>query len=225
MKKNSIYSAILGAATTAGCFATEVFGVIVAGELLPIVGPIAAGAVAFSAGKLIFTEGKQTEENGEDVSKSLSFTSENVSQSKVDKIIEKANKDNAQIYSMITKIDDQKVSDKVKVLYDLVKKIIEAVKKNPAKLKQADKFFSYYLPTTVNFLKKYDEIENQKTGMEEMEKFMADTETMLDKIEVAFKSQLTKLYESDIMDADAEMKLFDTMLKSDGISGDSDFKL
>lgn len=225
MKKNSIYSALLGAATTAGCFATEVFGVIVAGELLPIVGPIAAGAVAFGAGKMIFTEGSQKKENGEDVSKSLTFTSETVTKSETDKILEKANKDNAQIYSMINRIDDLKVVDKVKELYDIVKKIIDAVKKNPAKLKQADKFFSYYLPTTVNFLKKYDEIENQKTGMEEMEKFMANTEAMLDKIEVAFRSQLTKLYESDIMDADAEMKLFDTMLKSDGISGDSDFKL
>ena len=58
-----------------------------------------------------------------------------------------------------------------------------------------------------------------------MKAFMAKTEKMLSKIEVAFKSQLTNLYKSDMMDTDAEMKLFDTMLKSDGISGEEDFKI
>ena len=48
---------------------------------------------------------------------------------------------------------------------------------------------------------------------------------MLEKIEVAFKSQLNNLYQSDMMDTNAEMKLFDSMLKSDGISGEQDFKI
>ena len=77
----------------------------------------------------------------------------------------------------------------------------------------------------MNFLYKYDEIENQQIGTEEMQDFMNKTEKMLEKIEIAFKSQLNNLYKSDMMDTDAEMKVFDTMLKSDGISGEQDFKI
>ena len=54
---------------------------------------------------------------------------------------------------------------------------------------------------------------------------MVKTSSMLDKIEIAFQEQLNALFAADMLDANAEMKVFDTMLKSDGISGESDFKL
>ena len=42
----------------------------------------------------------------------------------------------------------------------------------------------------------------------------------------AFKKQLSNLYQSDMIDTDAEMKVFDTMLKSDGYDvDDNDFKI
>ena len=77
-------------------------------------------------------------------------------------------------------------------------------------------FFGYYLPVTINILTKYDEIENQKLNTEDSKKFMESTQKMVKKINEAFKKQLSNLYQSDMIDTDAEMKVFDTMLKSDG---------
>lgn len=213
MKNGPIYSAILGAATTAICIGLEF-------SLFPA---IVVGVIAYGAGNMIFSTGR--EDGLESITKSMTFTSDGVTEGSLESILTKATKDNAQIYFMINKIEDPNVVRRIRSLHDIVAKIIAAVKKSPNKLKQADKFFSYYLPTTVNFLHKYDEIENQEIGTEEMKAFMAKTEKMLEKIEIAFKSQLNNLYKADMMDTDAEMKLFDTMLKSDGISGEKDFKI
>jgi 5-bromo-4-chloroindolyl phosphate hydrolysis protein len=214
MKNGPIYSAVLGAATTMICLGLEF-------ALLPAV---VVGVVAYAAGNMIFSTGN-TNNGLEEMTNTMKFTSDGVNESKLDSVLAKAAKDNAQIYFMINKIDDPNVVRRIRSLHDIVAKIIAAVKKSPKKLKQADKFFSYYLPTTVSFLHKYDEIENQRIGTEEMKEFMEKTEAMLEKIEVAFKSQLNNLYQSDMMDTNAEMKLFDSMLKSDGISGEQDFKI
>ena len=39
--------------------------------------------------------------------------------------------------------------------------------------------------------------------------------------ENSFKTILSSLYQNDIMDADADMKVYDMMLKADGIVGDN----
>ena len=75
-------------------------------------------------------------------------------------------------------------------------------------------------------MSKYDEIENQKLNTEDSKKFMESTQKMVKKINEAFKKQLSNLYQSDMIDTDAEMKVFDTMLKSDGYDvDDNDFKI
>ena len=61
---------------------------------------------------------------------------------------------------------------------------------------------------------------------EDSKKFMESTQKMVKKINEAFKKQLSNLYQSDMIDTDAEMKVFDTMLKSDGYDvDDNDFKI
>lgn len=82
------------------------------------------------------------------------------------------------------------------------------------------------MPVTINILTKYDEIENQKLNTEDSKKFMESTQKMVKKINEAFKKQLSNLYQSDMIDTDAEIKVFDTMLKSDGYDvDDNDFKI
>ena len=47
---------------------------------------------------------------------------------------------------------------------------------------------------------------------------------MVKKINKAFKVQLANIYQADIIDTDAEMKVFENMLKSDGYQ-DDDFNI
>lgn len=113
----------------------------------------------------------------------------------------------------------------IKEINDTVNKIIYAIEKKPEKYKNIGNFFDYYLPVTIKILNRYDEIENQRLTTEESKKFMRSTERMIKKINEAFKKQLSNLYQSDIIDTDAEMKVFEAMLKSEGYDEDNDFDI
>ena len=74
-------------------------------------------------------------------------------------------------------------------------------------------------------MKKYDEIENQRLESEEGKKFMENTRKMVSTIKNSFNEQLSNLYQTDMIDTDADMKVFKTMLKTDGYSEIDDFNI
>ena len=105
---------------------------------------------------------------------------------------------------------------------DSVSKIIDTVEKKPKKVNQTSNFFDYYLPITVKLVERYDEIENQKLSSSESKKFLQSTNKMIGEINRAYKKILSDLYRTDIVDMDAEMKVFDSLLKTDGFN-DAEF--
>ena len=139
--------------------------------------------------------------------------------------MQEAKNTNSQIANMAPKIEEESIRAQIKEINETVSKIISTVESKPEKYEKIDNFFDYYLPVTLNILKRYDEIENQRLTSKESEKFMLQTKSMIEKINVAFKNQLSNLYQSDIVDTDAEMKVFDAMLKADGYDAASDFKI
>ena len=70
-------------------------------------------------------------------------------------------------------------------------------------------------------MNKYDEVENQKLKSKEGKEFLLKANRMINETNDAFSSILSSLYQSDIMDVDADMKVYDLMLKADGITGDN----
>ena len=168
------------------------------------------GAVAYAASELILHTKKKEEIS---TTKTLYET------------LSEAKNENSKIYNMIDKVEDTKLKDNIKEIHDTVSKIINTIEKKPEKYKSMNNFFSYYLPVTLNILIKYDEIENQKLSSEDSKKFMLQTENMIEKINSAFKNQLSNLYQSSIVDTDAEMKVFESMLEADGYDTTNDFKI
>ena len=133
----------------------------------------------------------------------------------------------------ITKVQGRKfdkpnsnVKGVVEVTLDdcFVVKDIRIIEK-PEKIKKIRNFLSYYLPVTKKILERYDEIENQKLTTTETKKFMNSVEEMIAKIKTAFEEQLSNIYQTEMIDTDAELKVFETMLKSDGFIDNIDFDL
>lgn len=171
---------------------------------------LAIGAAAFGAGELIFRKkDPETEKSKNTFAKTISDAKDK----------------NYQIEKIVPLLEDPELVENVKSINKTATKIINAVEKNPNKMEKVEKFFDYYLPVTISILKHYDEIENQKLDTEESKKFMESTRKMAKKIKDAFEKQLSNLYQSDMIDTDAEMKVFETMLKSDGYYGEDDFKI
>ncbi len=210
MKKEGNSEAFAGiiSAAIGGAFFAVPYLVLDASILLSL----GIGVVAFGAGNLVF-QGKKSQ-----------VKSVNTSNNLYD-ILNKAKNENAKIFSMINKVENKNLQNDIKDLHETASKIIDTISKNPDKLSKATTFFDYYLPVTLKILIKYDTIENQELDDKETIEFMKKTEDMISKIEKSFKMQLSNLYQSDIIDTDAEIKVFEQMLNADGFSDINNFEI
>ncbi len=193
MKYKDTVSAVIGSAF---------FAVPYLALSLPILPSLAIGASAFCAGELVF--GK---------TKNLSLKESNFD---LYKVLENAKKQNKHILEMKSCINNEEINIYLTQIHDTTAKIIKTIEKNPKKIKHIDNFFDYYLPITVKIVDRYDEIENQNLSSKDSEKFISSTSEMLEAVNKAFKNILNSLYQSEIVDMDAEMKVFSSMLKADG---------
>ena len=192
MKNKEIVSATIG-----GVFFAVPYLVLSA----PLLPSLAIGAAAFGAGQLVFGDYKLT----------LKETNRSLYE-----MLEDAKKQNKHIVDMIPMIDNADIQKELNEINTSVTKIIDTISKNPKKLKKTNNFFDYYLPVTIKLIDRYDEIENQKLSSAESKKFFQSTNKMIGEINKSYKNILAELYKSDIVDMDAEMKVFDSLLKADG---------
>lgn len=202
MKKGYIVSAIIGS----GFFAVPYLALNT-----PIWASGLIAGAAFGAGMLLF---------GRDKTKIDISTSNNLYD-----ILKQAKENTNTLKELSKQLENTNLINNINEICKTSEKIIDTLSKKPEKLKQADNFLNYYLPVTIKILQRYDEIENQRLTSNESKKFMNSIQDMIEKIKVAFESQLSNLYQSDIVDTDAEIKVFETMLKLDGFTDEKDFNI
>ena len=200
MKNKEIISAAIG-----GMF----FAVPYLALSVPVLPSVIIGACAFGAGELVFGDKKLTLK---DTNRSLYD------------ILELAKRQNKHILDMIPLIEDESIQKELNEIHESVSKIINTISKNPEKSRQANNFFDYYLPITIKLVDRYDEIENQKLSSTESKEFVKSTNKMIGEINKAYKKILDNMYRKDIVDMDAEMKVFNSLLKADGFN-DAEFPL
>lgn len=198
MKHSEVVSAVVG-----GTF----FAVPYLALSLPVLPSLAIGAAAFAAGELVFHKDEiiPLKESNFDLYQTL----------------ENAKKQNKHIQDMIPNIDDADIKTNLKEIHDSVAKIIKTIEKKPEKVKKLKNFFDYYLPVTVKLVDRFDEIENTQISSKDTKKFYETSSKTIEEINDVFKQFLNSLYESDLMDANVEMKVLNSMLKSDGLDKDS----
>jgi len=202
LKNGYIYSALLG-----GIF----FAVPYLTLNLSVLPCLAMGVTAYGAGTLIF----RNKNSSLQINKN-----ENMYE-----ILKEAKNQIIELETMPSLLEDTNLCKNVKEIASISKKIVTTLEKKPEKLKQVNNFLNYYLPVTIKILKRYDEIENQNLKTESSDKFMKSVEEMIVKIRIAFQEQLSNMYQADMIDTDAEIKVFETMLRTDGFSDELDFEI
>lgn len=170
---------------------------------IPVIPSVIIGGAAFAAGELVLS--KKTSDDAFDIP-SGNFK----------KTIATARKQSSHIKNKVNDIEDNNIKDKLTSIHECVENILLTIEKNPNKVKNINNFFDYYLPITIKIIDRYDEIEDGKLNSKDSKRFIEDTNKMVVEIDQAFKKILNKLYEHDIIDTDAEMKVFTSMLKMDG---------
>lgn len=194
MKHKDTISALIGSAF---------FAVPYLALSLPILPSVLIGTSAFIAGELVLSKNKKT------------LKEENFN---LYKVLENAKKQNKIIIDAKSYIDNDEIKAYLTSINESTSKIIKTIEKTPKKIKNIDNFFDYYLPITVKIINRYDEIENNNLSSKDSKKFMTSTIKMLASIDKAFRNILNNLYQKEIIDMDAEMKVFSSMLKADGFN-------
>ena len=176
---------------------------------IPLMPSIVAAVSAYGAGWLIFKD------RGTNLS--IGEISDKEALKQACELTEK-------LLELSKQVEDEKLIKNIKEIGELSNKIIKTLEQKPEKLGQANNFLNYYLPVTIKILQRYDEIENQKLETEQTRKFMSSIQEMVEKIKVAFTTQLANMYQSDMIDTNAEIKVFESMLRADGFIEQDDFK-
>lgn len=115
------------------------------------------------------------------------------------------------------KIENPQIQSNIAQICETSDKILVSLKEKPKKMKQVRKFVDYYLPFTLKILDQYDRVENQSLTSQESKEFMERVERMLGRVKIACEAQLNNMYDLDIIDTNADIKVFETMLKTDGL--------
>ena len=136
-------------------------------------------------------------------------------------LLQESEKNVTKLKQMKDKIQNTDIRGKIININKTTDKIIKVLHKKPDKISSASKFLNYYLPVTIKILERYDEIEEQKLNSLSSRDFENKVNQMISNIEIAFDNQLNNLYNEEFIDTNAEIKVFEAMLKSDGLLGES----
>lgn len=122
-------------------------------------------------------------------------------------------------------IPDEEMTDKISRLEAVSAKIFEQARTDPDKLPQMRKFMDYYLPTSLKLLNTYAELDNQGVEGENISESKRRIEQTMDTLVKAFENQLDRLFASDALDVSTDIDVMQNMLRADGLTDDTPFKL
>lgn len=129
----------------------------------------------------------------------------------------------ADIRRLNDEIPDERISDQIDLIERLTAQIFDCVRKNPKKLSQIRQFLNYYLPTTIKLMEQYVTLQNQSLKTENITEGMQKIEDLLDKVIIAFQRQLDALFEADVVDITADIRVMEQMMASEGLTNKKDF--
>ena len=122
-------------------------------------------------------------------------------------------------------IPDPVMSAKISRLEEVSGRIFALAQKDPDKKAQLQKFMNYYLPTALKLLNTYAELDNQGVEGENISESKRRIEQTMDTLVKAFENQLDRLFASDALDVSTDIDVMQNMLRADGLTDDTPFKL
>lgn len=198
MKNRYILSSVVGGAFFASSYLALNLGIIPS---------VAIAGISFAASALA-TKGSSLDDLGQ----------KNLNAYRI--LLEDSKKNVGKLKQIIPSIDNESIKNDVVEISKTSEKIINRLEKTPEKISQATNFLNYYLPITLKIMSKYEEIENENLTSVEVKSFMKRISSLIGNIKNAFDTQLNNLYSTDMVDIDAEMKVFEKVLKTDGLLGE-----
>ena len=138
----------------------------------------------------------------------------------LEEVLKQGRESIAEIRRLNDEIPDFKISAQLKQLEILTEKIFAFVEQHPEDVRQIRQFLNFYLPTTIKLLQQYVVLQNQEMRMGNIDEGMQKIENMLENVIVAFQKQLDSLFESDVVDITADIRVMEQMMAAEGLTGE-----
>ncbi|MFI3325021.1 MAG: 5-bromo-4-chloroindolyl phosphate hydrolysis family protein [Clostridia bacterium] len=144
----------------------------------------------------------------------------NTGNSELDVIIDQGNEYIAKLKKADIAIEHNGISLSIRRMERACQSIFEYIEDKPEKISQIKKFLNYYLPTTLKLLDSYEKMDRQSYKGENINSTMFEIEGMMNTIAQAFEKQLDSLFSQEAMDIQADISVFDSILKQEGLTDD-----
>ncbi|MBR6322547.1 MAG: 5-bromo-4-chloroindolyl phosphate hydrolysis family protein [Lachnospiraceae bacterium] len=109
------------------------------------------------------------------------------------------------------------ISAKLYRLEQVIRRIIDEVKKRPGSVGDLRKLMNYYLPTTWKLLESYQEIEREPYKTQQMITTQEQIEKTIDTVNDAFEKLLDELFRDTAWDINSDISVLNTMLVQEGL--------
>ncbi|MGN0802287.1 MAG: 5-bromo-4-chloroindolyl phosphate hydrolysis family protein [Candidatus Faecivicinus sp.] len=101
--------------------------------------------------------------------------------------------------------------------------ILTELEKNPSHMNEVRRFMNYFLPTAEKLMSSYVTFAQSPVKGENVIAAMKSVENSLNMVADAFEKQCDSLYRDQSFDIEADVKVLETLLKSEGLAGGGDF--
>ncbi len=132
------------------------------------------------------------------------------------RLLDDAKEDLEQIESSVKRLRDPAVKADGEKLLGTGVRILRYLGKNPDKIRQARRFFTYYLDTAAKLLARYVEFQETQVSSREVSGILERTARALPVLNEAFENQFTHLMEGELLDVEADIELLESTLKMEG---------
>ena len=186
---------------------------------------LVSGLVFYAMGKKSSVTSKDNKTSNEQAANTTTVNAQKKSYGpSIDPIVEEGNRALSEMGRLYMSIKDSEVRMKINEIMRITDKIIQDAIEDPSDIPQIKKFMNYYLPTTIKLLNAYDRMSSQGIEGENLDKSMNSINEMLDSAIEAYKKRLDSLFENQALDIETDIKVMNTMLAREGLTGTKDFE-
>lgn len=173
-----------------------------------LIWPILLGVLGLIAGSLIFRKRRKTEPD---------IQVEGVTQETIAQALKEGQEKLSRLRAYSSKIQHREIKLKADSICETTGKILADIRKDPKDYKNARQFLTYYLDATQKILQRYVEISTHGASSAEIQDVLRKVENTLSTIDAAFKKQLAKLMEDDVLDLDTEITVLKRTIEMEGL--------
>ena len=135
----------------------------------------------------------------------------------IEEIVLEGRKMKQQMSVLNDKIKDEEVSASIDQIEKTHQAILDVIQKQPESVQSIRKYMKYYVPSILELLNHYNELEHSELTGENAETGRQKIKQLLETADKAFKKQLDSLMDQKMLDITVESRVLEDLMRKEGL--------